>query len=222
MAVLDADKLKEVISASGLRQSDFINRLDEVYDIRKDTSRSWLRGTRNPRDEAINQMAQLLDVDPKYIIKDELDNYEIPERIVAIPMFDTIQSIILDKDAEDEDVIQTIKLEATGHHNVISSNVLRNVFATRIMDGSNGPSVPNGSIVTWQFGLEALRNDSLVLVHQQFGVTYVKRVGINSGDIELYDLRDELRESPTKIGESERILGVVLQVDYRPISGSVL
>ena len=62
--------------------------------------------------------------------------------------------------------------------------------------------------------MEEITDNSIVVVQQQLGILYLRRVKFYSGEIKLFDLRDDELIYPKDKGDSERILGVVIKVEY--------
>lgn len=224
MATLDPARLQDILDVIGMKQSEFINGLEEKYGLRKDTTRTWLRGVRNPRESAIKQIAAFLQVDPNDIIKDgkvepvaSATTSYVPTRTAAVPMLDINTTVHLQEGSNDEEVIRRLLVDTRGQqHEVIATGILENYFAIHISNGLYGSAVPQGSIVTWKYGENTLRDGSIAVVHQSFGMVYLRRVRFDGDRMNILDLTDEEYEYPRSLGDSERILGSVVKVEYNP------
>lgn len=214
MATLDVDKLEDILEEAGIKQSDFVNRLYELFDIRKDTARTWFRGVRNPKDDAIQQMASLLHVDPNVLVKDGYIEPAITSRIAKVPMLLTHTNFHIDKGLKDDDILKKIRFEAPDTYQIITDESATDIFALGIRHGDSNPPIPYGATVICKFGMEEITDNSIVVVQQQLGILYLRRVKFYSGEIKLFDLRDDELIYPKDKGDSEKILGVVIKVEY--------
>lgn len=217
MSTLDVEKLQDILEEKGIKKSTFVNRLYDLFNIRKDTARTWFRGVRNPRDEAIQQMASLLHVDPNVLVEEGYIEPAITSRITKIPKLLSHTRFHIDKGAEDEDILKQIRFEAPATHQIITDESASDMFALGSIYMDTELPAQFGITVICKFGEDNIVDGSVVVIHQEFNIMYLRRIKFYSDGYKLYDVVDDDLEYPKDKGDSERILGVVTKVEYPTI-----